>query len=122
MKLGEKIRILRTGLHMSQEVLAGLSGISQNAISTYEKSKRVPSLMVANSIATALGMTIDELIANTDEYNDVLTAIHQDEVLQRLTTLFNSLNENGQQTVLSMMEGMVGNPSFSKSASVEAAI
>ena len=47
----------RKGLTMKQ--VAKMANVSESAISLYERGYRVPRLIVAKRIATALGVTVD---------------------------------------------------------------
>lgn len=52
----------RQGLTMKQVAIK--ANVSEAAISLYERGLREPGLTVANRIAAALGVTIDELIGD----------------------------------------------------------
>ena len=67
--LGENIRRIRRRKHVSQMELAELSDLSPMYISLIECSKRKPSLKTVVSIADALDVSVDELIANSKEYD-----------------------------------------------------
>lgn len=55
MKLGEKIKLLRTELDMTQPELAEKAGIEQSYLSKLENDKGSPSFDIINRIAMALG-------------------------------------------------------------------
>lgn len=69
--LGENIRRIRRGKNVSQTELAELSDLSPLYISLIECSKRKPSLKTIVSIADALSVSVDELLANPDECDAV---------------------------------------------------
>lgn len=50
---------------MTQTDLAEMLSLSQNAISQYEAGKRTPTVKKLAQIATALGCTVDEIMADT---------------------------------------------------------
>lgn len=55
----------RTRNGMTQTELAKKLSISQNAVSQYESGARMPTVKRLAAIATALGCTVDEIMANT---------------------------------------------------------
>ena len=55
------IKELRKAKGWTQEELARRSGVSRVSINRYENGERIPDLITARMIATALGCTIDEM-------------------------------------------------------------
>ena len=64
MTLGNNIKKYRKMLKLSQEDLAKKSNLYRNSIYNYENNKRQPSIETLNKIATALGVTVNDLIKN----------------------------------------------------------
>lgn len=62
MKLGEKIKLLRTEQEMTQPALAEKAGIEQSYLSKLENDKGSPSFDIINRIAMALGTSGMDLI------------------------------------------------------------
>lgn len=62
MKLGEKIKLLRTEKELTQPELAQKAGIEQSYLSKLENDKAVPSFDIINRISMALEITGMELI------------------------------------------------------------
>ena len=62
MTLGEKIKLLRTELEMTQPELAEKAGIEQSYLSKLENGKGSPSFDIINRIAIALGSSGMDLI------------------------------------------------------------
>ena len=62
MILGQRIKFFREQLGLTQVQLAEKSGISSKAIGRYEKGSRTPPVDIAHSIATALGISVNELL------------------------------------------------------------
>lgn len=52
---------------MSQEALAELAGLHRNYIGLLERGQRMPSLLVVQQIAAALGVTMVDLIAEVEQ-------------------------------------------------------
>lgn len=60
--LGARIRGLREARSLTQVEVADHLGVSQTAVSYWEKGRRVPSVAMLARLAGLLGVTIDELI------------------------------------------------------------
>ena len=67
MTMGERIQSLRTGCGLSQEQLAGLVGVSRQAVSKWERSEAIPDTNKLAALAGALGTTADELLGGQDQ-------------------------------------------------------
>ncbi len=72
MELHEIIRQRRAELNMSQSELAAKAGVDKRQIRRYESGETQPTLPIAKTIASALGITIDEL-AGEDTHRINLT-------------------------------------------------
>ena len=64
---------IRNKKGMTQAELAEACGITQKAISAIEVARRRPSFEVLIKLAKALGVTIDELVADPEEESHVET-------------------------------------------------
>ena len=60
-RVGPRLRIARQVRGFSQQQLAGMAGVSRQAVSAVESGLSDPSLRVALALSRALGMTIEEL-------------------------------------------------------------
>ncbi len=56
-----ELRLARQARGLSQQQLAGMAGVSRQAVSAVESGVSDPSLRVALALAHALGMTVEEL-------------------------------------------------------------
>src|SRR5215475_8357905 len=63
---GAKLRFARQARGYSQQQLAGMAGVSRQAVSAVESGRSDPSLRVALALAQALGMTVEELFGLGD--------------------------------------------------------
>lgn len=61
--IGRRLRALRQQRELSLEVLAVRSGVSVSMLSTVERGRKVPSILVMSQIATALDTSIGRLVA-----------------------------------------------------------
>jgi molybdate-binding protein/DNA-binding XRE family transcriptional regulator len=58
---GMRLRVARQARGFSQQQLAGMAGVSRQAVSAVESGHSDPSLRVALALARALGMTVEEV-------------------------------------------------------------
>ena len=67
MKIGEKIRQMRTTASMTQDQLAAKLGISAQSVSKWENGITMPDITLLPDIAECFGVSIDELFDLTTE-------------------------------------------------------
>ena len=72
--LGDRIRIQRARLRMSQGELAKKVGISQNALSAIEAGDTDPRASRIKPLAKALGVSTDYLLGCEDEESELWPA------------------------------------------------
>lgn len=60
-KIGKNIKEVRTQKGLSQEVLAKRCGFSNTTLSSYENTRKIPSLATIATIAKQLGVSIERL-------------------------------------------------------------
>ena len=70
MKIGEKIKKIRTDNVWSQEAISSIAGYSQSTIASIEKDKMNPSEKAVRALADSLGTYYDDLIEGTDQKSD----------------------------------------------------
>ena len=63
---GARLRSARQARGFSQLQLAGMAGVSRQAVSAVESGISDPQLRVALALASALGMTVEELFGSQD--------------------------------------------------------
>jgi molybdate-binding protein/DNA-binding XRE family transcriptional regulator len=69
---GARLRLARQARGLSQQQLAGMAGVTRQAVSAVESGHSYPSLRVALSLAHALGMTVEALFGPGDPADPVL--------------------------------------------------
>src|SRR5437764_2368321 len=69
---GTKVRLARQARGLSQQQLAGVAGVTRQAVSAVESGHSDPSLRVALGLARALGMTVEELFGPGEPGDPVL--------------------------------------------------
>lgn len=67
MSLGENLQKLRKECGMTQSELADAVGVTQFAISMFERGTKLPSLAVTEMIADELGCSIDRLLGRENK-------------------------------------------------------
>ena len=61
-RFGEVLRRRREAAGQSQESLAATAGLHRNYVGLLERGKRVPSILVVEKLAAALGTTASSLL------------------------------------------------------------
>jgi len=69
---GTRLRLARQARGLSQQQLAGVAGVTRQAVSAVESGHSDPSLRVALGLARALGMTVEDLFGPGDLGDPVL--------------------------------------------------
>ncbi|GHO76792.1 hypothetical protein KSD_45630 [Ktedonobacter sp. SOSP1-85] len=80
--LGARIRSERLRRHLSLEVLSSQSGVSSSMLSDIERGKKVPSVLVLDSIATALGTSLARLLEEEQQAKVIVLCHREQEVVQ----------------------------------------
>lgn len=75
--LGERVRAQRLARQWSLEALAEASGVSRSMLSEIERAAKVPTVLVLDRIATALGTTISRLVET--EVTHPVTLLRRDD-------------------------------------------
>jgi putative molybdopterin biosynthesis protein len=68
---GTRLRLARQARGLSQQHLAGMAGVTRQAVSAVESGHSDPSLRVALALSDALGMTVEELFGPGDPADPV---------------------------------------------------
>jgi molybdate-binding protein/DNA-binding XRE family transcriptional regulator len=72
---GARLRLARQARGLSQQQLAGVAGVTRQAVSAVESGHSDPSLRVALAVARALGVTVEELFGPGDPADPVLARL-----------------------------------------------
>ena len=95
MKLGEKLKALRTAKKMSQKELADRIGIAKSVISFYESGDRSPSYDVLIKIAGIFNVTTDYLLLDGERERTVNVSGLSEEDIAAVTTVIEALKRKG---------------------------
>lgn len=66
-RFGEVLRRRREAAGLSQEALAADAGLHRNYVGLLERGKRIPSILVVEKLATALGTTMSSLLRSVEK-------------------------------------------------------
>ena len=112
-ELGERLRILRESVKLSQVKMADLLGVKQSSINRYEQGQSAPSLETLVKYADYFDVSMDYLFARTDkpqgklyEYRPKI-ATGSEEMRQFIEMCFDPqspMSKKLKQTLLQMME------------------
>jgi molybdate-binding protein/DNA-binding XRE family transcriptional regulator len=69
---GTRLRLARQARGLSQQQLAGMAAVTRQAVSALESGHSDPSLRVALALASALGLTVEDLFGPGDPADPVL--------------------------------------------------
>jgi transcriptional regulator with XRE-family HTH domain len=72
LRFGELVRRLRLEKGLSQERLAELCGMHRNYVCALERAERTPSIVAADKLARALGITLSGMFSELDQDPDDL--------------------------------------------------
>ncbi|MHC5278906.1 helix-turn-helix domain-containing protein [Listeria kieliensis] len=67
MTIGKNIKLFREKKGLTQSALSALSGVPQTTISGLENKNIIPSLIIADRLAKALGVTTNDLLKEKQE-------------------------------------------------------
>lgn len=106
--LGKIIETERKNKQLSQAKLGKIIGVSQDAISLWEKGKAKPNIDTILTLADYFEVSIDYLVGRESELGLVeIKGMQLTPIENELLKLFRRLNERQQDRVLGYMENMV---------------
>lgn len=69
-RFGEVLRRRREAAGLSQESLAAEAGLHRNYVGLLERGRRIPSILVVEKLATALGTSMSALFKEVEKAAD----------------------------------------------------
>lgn len=102
---------LRKKNGLSQEALATLLGVTQSAVSQWEKGRTRPDLKAAQDLAMFFGITVDDLIEPAD--NSPLNLPGQ------IRVNCGCLNDEALQKILDYTEDLIATGKYTKSFNIK---
>lgn len=103
------IRIRRRALGLTMKQLASIVGVTEAAISHYETGRREPDNDMLLSIANALGVTVDYLIAHEESPSPVPAqekAPATDPLTEQIMAKARTMNEEELRQLLRIMDAV----------------
>lgn len=104
MELHEKIKKLRTENKLSQGELAKSIGVHNAHLSKLEKGQYTPSLEVIKKLAEVFGVTIDYLVSNRENPEEVEI---EDKSLYERVKLIESLDNEEKKALMKIIDSML---------------
>jgi len=104
MQLGKILKTAREAKGLSQKELAGLIKMQQAQYSRIESGKTDPSFTIVARLAKALGMSLPELFAAEDIFNDAKSA---DKTLMEKLRLIDILDETEKKSLFTIVDSLV---------------
>ena len=113
MTFGENLQVLRLGHGLSQSEFGEMVGVSQAAISAYERNFREPNFEMCEKLADALNVPLSAVIIPTDKSADedlvraVADSLHNDPKRRLLFDLSLRASSSDMDAVLAVMKAIV---------------
>jgi len=105
MNLGEQIKKVRTAKGLSQKEVTVNASLDKSQYSRIENGKTDPSFSTIEKIALALGISLSELFATSDEVKDVHSI---DKSIMEKVNLIEQLNDEERNTLYFMLDAFLG--------------
>lgn len=105
MKIGDNIKRIRLAKNLSQKQVITVASLDAAQYSRIENGKTDPSATTLERIAKALGVSLSQLFAATDELNEISS--HDKTIMEKIS-LVESLSEEEQKTIYTMIDAFVG--------------
>ncbi|NOQ72498.1 MAG: helix-turn-helix domain-containing protein [Crocinitomix sp.] len=100
---GEQLKRLRSERGFSQEIFASKIGVHVTNLSKYERNISTPSLDIAQKMAKAFDISLDQLVYGNDKADLLL----EDSQLLNLFTKTQDLPDNQKSTVKDLLEAFI---------------
>lgn len=109
MKVGMRIRELRTSQGFSQAELGRKVGLTQKAITSYERGTREPNLDTLMALVKALGTSLEGLIGEKGQKSEAMAKprVAKNKRSVRVQELFDQLPPTEQRVVLKQIRGLI---------------
>jgi transcriptional regulator with XRE-family HTH domain len=105
--IGERIRILRKNMGLTQVELARRLKTSQQVITSYERGITTPDADKVPAIAQAMGVTLDELYGDKVPKQTREKSVHGNKRTAKAMELFDRLSPGDQRTVLKLIRNLL---------------
>lgn len=106
MDIGSRIKDVRKKKHLSQIELSELLGTTQSALAAIESNKRIPKLETLSRIASALDVSILDLLPKELTFDTIAPATPEE---RQIYDILQTLNADGQRKVKEYASDLAGN-------------
>ncbi len=105
MNIGDNIKRIRKAKSLSQKEVITVAGLDAAQYSRIENGKTDPTVTTLEKIAKALGVSLSDLFASTDELKEINS---YDKSVMEKVSLMESLSDNEKQTIFSILDAFIG--------------
>jgi len=105
MNIGENIKRIRTAKNLSQKEVTINAKLDTAQYSRIENGKTDPSVNTLERIAKALGVSLSDLFAATDELKEINSL---DKTIMEKVALMETLNDDEKHTIYTMLDAFIG--------------
>ena len=105
MNIGDNIKRIRVARNLSQKEVITIAKLDAAQYSRIENGKTDPSVTTLEKIAKALGVSLAELFAATDELKEINS---YDKTIMEKVSLMESLNKDEKHTIYTMLDAFIG--------------
>lgn len=100
---GKNLKELRSEKGFSQEIFANKIGVHVTNLSKYERNISIPSLEIAEKMASTLNISLDRLVYGDNKASNVI----KDNQLLNLYTKAQDLSEENKNTIKDLLEAFI---------------
>lgn len=105
MNIGDNIKRIRIAKNLSQKEVTINAKLDAAQYSRIENGKTDPSVTTLDRIAKALGVSLSDLFASTEELKDINS--HDKSIMEKVA-LVESLSEEERNTIYTMLDAFIG--------------
>jgi len=105
MHIGEQIKRIRTAKGLSQKEVISAAGLDKAQYSRIENGKTDPYFSTIEKIAKAMGLSLSELFATSDDLQEVQT---YDKTVMEKVSLIENLTDKERDTIYTMLDAFLG--------------
>jgi transcriptional regulator with XRE-family HTH domain len=105
MNVGEQIKRIRTAKGLSQKEVTMSAKLDKAQFSRIENGKTDPSVSTVQRIAQALGVSLSELFATSDQLKEVNSI---DKSIMEKVTMIENLTDKEKNTLYFMLDAFLG--------------
>ena len=105
MNIGENIKKIRVAKQLSQKEVISVANLDAAQYSRIENGKTDPTVTTLEKISKALGVSLSDLFASTEELKEINS---YDKSIMEKVALLETLNDNEKLTIYTMLDAFIG--------------